>query len=75
MIARTFAFATLERYTAVRKPIGTPISTAPAVPYTLVRIKGRMANEGSAAVEAHFVPNRNGISPMRRMAGMPETIR
>ena len=30
---------------------------------------------GSAAVEAHVLPNRNGMSPICRMAGMPETIR
>ena len=48
---------------------------APAVPYTLVRMNGKMPYDGSAAVEAHVLPNRNGTSPIFRMAGMPETIR
>jgi len=26
-------------------------------------------------VDAHVLPNRNGTSPICRMAGMPETIR
>ena len=34
--------ATFARNMAVIRPIGTPMSTAPAVPYTEVRIKGRM---------------------------------
>ena len=67
--------ATFARYTAVRKPSGTPSTMAPAVPYTLVRMNGRMPYDGSAAVDAHVLPNRNGTSPIFRMAGMPETIR
>lgn len=31
--------------------------------------------DGSAAVDAHVFPNRKGISPICRMAGMPEMIR
>ena len=75
MAERTFFPATLDRNTAVKKPTGTPMRIAPAVPYTLVRIKGRMPNLGSAAVEAHSLPNRNFTSPISLMAGMPEIIR
>ena len=67
--------ATLDRYTAVKKPTGTPMTMAPAVPYTLVRIKGNIPNFGSAAVEAHSLPNRNFTSPISLMAGIPEIIR
>ena len=48
---------------------------APAVPYTLVRIKGRIPNFGMAALESHTGPNRNFTSPISRMAGMPEMMR
>ncbi len=34
--------------------------------------KGRMPNSGWAAVEAHFVPNRNWNRPILWMAGTPE---
>ena len=38
----------------------------------LDRIKGRMPNFGSAAVEAHSVPSRNRNRPILWMAGTPE---
>ena len=38
----------------------------------LDRMKGRMPNSGWAAVEAHFVPNRNWNRPILWMAGTPE---
>ena len=71
----TLGGASLARYTAVKKPTGTPSRIAPAVPYTLVRINGRMPNLGSAAVEAHTFPNKKFHSPISRIAGMPETTR
>ena len=40
----------------------------------LDRMKGRMPNFGSAAVEAHSVPSRNLNRPILRMAGTPEMI-
>ena len=67
--------AIFARNTAVIKPTGTPSRMAPAVPYTLVRMKGRMPNCGCAPLESHTGPNRNLIRPISRMAGMPETIR
>ena len=72
---RTPFGATLERYTAVKKPTGTPRAIAPAVPYTLVRMKGRMPYCGCDAVDAHVLPKRNFKSPISRMAGIPEMIR
>ena len=44
------------------------------MPYTLERMKGRMPYFGSAAVEAHSVPNRKRNRPIFRMAGTPEAI-
>ena len=67
--------ASFARYTAVINPIGTPSRMAPAVPYTLVRINGRMPYEGSAAVGVHVFANRKSRSPISRMAGMPDTTR
>lgn len=48
---------------------------APAVPYMLVKINGSMPKAGVAAVGSHFLPNRKLISPICRMAGIPETMR
>ena len=70
---RTFGPAALDRNTAVSRPTGTPMRVAPSVPYTLDRIKGRMPNFGSAAVEAHSVPSRNRNRPILWMAGTPES--
>ena len=67
--------AIFARNTAVMNPTGTPSRMAPAVPYTLVRIKGRIPNCGVAALESHTGPNRNFTSPISRMAGMPEMMR
>ena len=36
-------------------------------------MKGRMPNSGSAAVDAHLVPNRNLNRPILWIAGTPET--
>ena len=69
---RTFGPAALDRNTAVSRPMGTPMRVAPSVPYTLDRIKGRMPNFGSAAVEAHSVSSRNRNRPILWMAGTPE---
>ena len=57
------------------RPTGTPRAIASAVPYTLVRMKGRMPYCGCDAVDAHVLPKRNFKSPISRMAGIPETIR
>ena len=67
--------AIFARNTAVMNPTGTPSRMAPAVPYTLVRMKDRMPNWGVAALESHTLPNRNFTSPISRMAGMPEMMR
>ena len=67
--------ATLERYTAHIRPTGTPSSDAPSMPHTLVRMNGRMPNFGSAAVEAHSVPNRKSTMPISPMAGRPAITR
>ena len=67
--------ATLERYTAHISPTGTPSSAAPSMPHTLVRMNGKMPNFGSAAVEAHSVPNRKFARPISRMAGRPAMTR
>ena len=72
---RTGFGAIFARYTAVIKPIGTPTSIAPAVPYTLVSMNGSMPNCGSFAVDAHSVPNRKSPSPIFVIAGMPDTTR
>ena len=40
--AASLGGAILERNTAVSTPTGTPMTQAPTVPYTLVRIKGKM---------------------------------
>ena len=58
MTAATLLLATLARNMAVRTPMGTPMRMAPAVPAREVRIKGRMPNCGSFAVEAHTCPKR-----------------
>ena len=71
----TFLFATLERYTAVKKPLGTPMSIAPAVPYTLVKINGNIPYLGSGAVDAHSLPKRKLKSPISLIAGIPEIIK
>jgi len=68
-------FATFARYTAVRNPIGTPIMMAPAVPYILVRINGRIPYDGVDAVDAHFFPNRNLNNPISLIAGIPAITR
>ena len=70
---RTFSFAALDRNTAVSRPTGTPMSAAPNVPYTLDKINDNMPNFGSAAVEAHWVPNKKRNRPILWMAGTPET--
>ena len=41
----------------------------------LVSMKGRIPNFGSAAVDAHVFPKRNGMSPISAIAGTPEIIR
>ena len=41
----------------------------------LVRINGRIPYSGSAAVEAHFVPNRNFMIPIFLIAGIPDITR
>ena len=71
---RTRGPAAFERKTAVNSPTGTPMRVAPSVPYTLERMKGRMPYFGSAAVEAHSVPNRKRNRPILRMAGTPDAI-
>ena len=71
---RTRGPAAFERNTAVSRPTGTPMRVAPSVPYTLDRMKGRMPYFGSAAVEAHSVPNRKRNRPIFRMAGTPEAL-
>ena len=65
----------MERYTAHISPTGTPSSAAPSMPHTLVRMNGKMPNFGSAAVEAHSVPNRKFARPISRMAGRPAMTR
>ena len=65
----------MARNTAVIRPMGTPMRMAPAVPYTEVRIKGRMPKEGSEAVGDHSCPKRKSTKPISRMAGTPEMIR
>ncbi len=70
-----FGGASFDRYIAVRKLIGTPKVIAPAVPYMLVRMNGRIPYSGSAAVDAHLLPNRKSASPISRIAGMPEITR
>ena len=70
-----FLFATFARYTAVRNPIGTPIMMAPAVPYILVRINGRIPYDGVDAVDAHFFPNKNLNNPISLIAGIPAKTR
>ena len=67
--------AILARNTAVMKPMGTPRTMAPAVPYTLVRMKERMPNWGGVPLESHTGPKRNLTNPISRMAGMPEMMR
>ena len=67
--------ANLDRYTAVKNPMGTPRIIAPKVPYILVRINGRIPNLGFSAVDAHSFPDRNSINPISLMAGNPEIIR
>ena len=44
--------------------MGTPSMIAPAVPYTLVRMNGRMPYFGSADVDDHTLPVRNGTRPI-----------
>ena len=61
---RSLGVAALERKTAVSKPTGMPMMMAPRVPYTLDRIKGRMPNLGSAAVDAHSWPKRKSTMPI-----------
>ena len=75
MTERSFFGAIFDRNTAVRNPTGTPSRIAPHVPYTLVRMKGRMPYFGSEAVEAHSMPNRNFPRPIFVMAGRPDRIR
>ena len=70
-----FLGATFAVNTAVMNPMGTPMTIAPAVPYILVSMKGSMPNCGSAAVDAHFVPNRKSMIPISLMAGMPAITR
>ena len=61
---RSLGVAALERKTAVSKPTGMPMMMAPRVPYTLDRIKGRMPNLGSSAVDAHSWPKRKSTMPI-----------
>ena len=77
MTLATLGGATLERNSAVNSPTGTPIRMAPAVPYTEVRMKGRIPNDGSRVVVAgsQTCPVRKSQRPICRMAGTPETIR
>ena len=77
MTALSFLGANFAIYTLAIKPIGTPSTIAPHVPYMLVNINGSMPNEGSVvfAVEAHTLPNRNGIRPISLIAGRPDIIR
>ena len=75
MMERTRGDAIFASHTAVKKPTGTPRAMAPAVPQMLVRMKGRMPNRGSEAVEAHVSPKRKSTSPISRMAGRPEKTR
>ena len=56
-------------------PTGTAKTVAAAVPYTLVKINGKMPKAGSCAVEAHFLPNRKLINPISLIAGIPDTIK
>ena len=75
--AFSFFGASLAIYTLAIKPTGTPSTIAPHVPYTLVSINGSMPKEGSVvfAVDAHTLPNRNGIRPISFIAGRPDIIR
>ena len=71
----TFLLAYLEIYIDDNNPTGTAKTVAAAVPYTLVKINGKMPKAGSCAVEAHFLPNRKLINPISLIAGIPDTIK
>ena len=63
----------LARKTAVSIPMGTPMTNAPAVTYTLPRIIGRIPNLSLEAF--HVVPPRNSNNPIFWIAGTPFTKR
>ena len=69
--AASFGGASFARNTAVSTPTGTPMISAPTMPHTLVRMKGRMPNWGSAAVDFQTVPSRKSTGPILMMAGRP----
>ena len=50
MTRATRGGATRARNSAVNRPTGTPTRIAPAVPYTEVRMKGRIPKDGSRVV-------------------------
>ena len=64
--------ASSDRNTAVRSPIGTPITIAPRVPNTDVRISGRIPNCYFFAY--HVSPSRKSVKPIFPMAGAPDII-
>ena len=63
----------MARNMAVISPMGPPTRTAPAVPATEVRMKGRIPN--FSCLPAHSVPNRKSVTPISKMAGSPAIIR
>ena len=69
--------ASFARKMAVIRPMGTPMTMAPAVPYMEVRMKGRMPYWAPVVVlvGSQTWPNRNLNRPIWRMAGRPEMIR
>ena len=69
--AASFLGAVSARNTAVRIPIGTPRSTASAVPIIDVRITYRIPKDGFSAVGFHAVPKRISLIPTRNRAGAP----
>ena len=73
-MAASFGGATSARKIAVKRPIGTPISTARLVPTIDVRIIKRIPKLGSDAVGFHTVPNRISRGPTSKSAGVPLMI-
>ena len=63
--------ASSERKTAVRRPTGTPISIAAAVPTIEDNIMNSIPYDGLAAVGAHSVPKSRSGTPISLRAGVP----
>ena len=59
----------------MKKPIGAPITIAPAVPYMLVSINGRIPKDGGFPVESHYLFKIKSLNPISRIAGIPDIIR